>query len=244
MFGFDETIDGVRFAFTDRFGGASTAPYGELNLGYGSGEGADAVTENFRRVASAFEVAPESLVRMNQVHGRDVHVVGPGQESEDVPTADGLVTMRTDVALAARAADCVPVLFADAAAGVVGAAHSGRPGMYRGIVPATVEAMRALGAEDITAVVGPHVCGRCYEVPAELRAEVAERVPVSFAETSWGTPSLDIGAGVRWQLEQAGCRVVDASRCTIENEDLYSYRREGQASGRAAGVVRLVGRPS
>jgi copper oxidase (laccase) domain-containing protein len=101
--------------------------------------------------------------------------------------------------------------------------------------------MRSLGADRITAVVGPHVCGRCYEVPAELRAEVAERVPVAYAETSWGTPSLDIGAGVVWQLEQAGCAVIDAARCTIESDDLYSYRREGPASGRAAGVVRLLG---
>lgn len=241
MFGFDKTIDGVRFAFTDRFGGASQAPYGELNLGYASGDLDEAVTENFRRVAEAFEVAPDRLVRMNQVHGRTVEVVGPGDPS--VPTADGLVTTRDDVALAARAADCVPVLLADAAAGVVGAVHSGRPGLFHGVVPAAVETMRSLGATRITAVVGPHVCGRCYEVPAELRAEVADRVPVAFAETSWGTPSLDIGAGVVRQLEQAGCTVIDAARCTIESGDLYSYRREGPASGRAAGVVRLLERP-
>ena len=236
MFGFDKTIDGVRFAFTDRFGGASTAPYGELNLGYASGDDDDAVTENFGRVAAAFEVDPARLIRMNQVHGREVVVVqGPG-----VPTADGLVTTRSDVALAARAADCVPVLLADGAAGVVGAVHSGRPGLFHGVVPAAVQTMRSLGATRITAVVGPHVCGGCYEVPAELRAEVAERVPVSFAETTWGTPALDIGAGVVWQLEQAGCTVIDAARCTIESDDLYSYRREGRASGRAAGVVRLL----
>lgn len=244
MFGFDQTIHGVRFAFTDRYGGVSRFPYGELNLGYASGDSDEAVTENFRRVAEAFEVAPERLVRMSQVHGSDVHVVGPDDDlTGPVPTADGLVTMRTDVALAARAADCVPILLADRSAGVVGAVHSGRPGLYRGVVPATVEVMRSLGAGRITAVVGPHVCGRCYEVPAGLRAEVAERVPVAYAETSWGTPSLDIGAGVVWQLEQAGCTVVDATRCTIESDELYSYRREGKASGRAAGVVRLLDRP-
>lgn len=241
MFGFDQTIDGVRFAFTDRYGGVSQDPFGELNLGYASGDPDDAVSENFRRVAEAFELAPDRVVRMRQVHGRDVRVVGPDDDpAVAVPTADGLVTTRTDVALAARAADCVPILLADSSAGVVGAVHSGRPGLYRGVVPATVEVMRSLGAEQITAVVGPHVCGRCYEVPADMRAEVADRVPVAYAETSWGTPSLDIGAGVVWQLEQAGCTVVDASRCTIESGDLYSYRREGKTSGRAAGVVRLL----
>jgi purine-nucleoside/S-methyl-5'-thioadenosine phosphorylase / adenosine deaminase len=244
VFGYDQTIHGVRFAFTDRYGGVSRSPYGELNLGYASGDSDEAVTENFRRVAEAFGVAPERLVRMSQVHGSDVHVVGPDDDlAGPVPTADGLVTTRTDVALAARAADCVPILLADRSAGVVAAVHSGRPGLYRGVAPATVEVMRSLGAGRITAVVGPHVCGRCYEVPADLRAEVAERVPVAYAETSWGTPSLDIGAGVVWQLEQAGCTVVDATRCTIESDELYSYRREGKASGRAAGVVRLLDGP-
>lgn len=244
MFGYDEVVEGVRFAFTDRYGGVSQPPYAELNLGTASGDDPDAVRENFRRIAAAFGLAEShQVIRMSQVHGRDVHVVAPGDDPNGpVPTADGLVTTRTDVALAARAADCVPILLADPAAGVVGAVHSGRPGLYAGVAPAAVETMRGLGATDVVAVVGPHVCGRCYEVPAELRDEVAERVPVSSAETSWGTPSLDIGAGVRWQLEQAGCRVVDASRCTIEDEDLFSYRRQGQASGRLAGVVRLMPR--
>lgn len=243
MFSFDQTIDGVRFAFTDRFGGVSRPPYAELNLGAASGDDPDAVEENVRRVADAFGLLPQALVRMSQVHGRDVHVVEPGDDLPgSVPTADALVTTRSDVALAARAADCVPVLLADAGAGVAAAVHSGRPGLYAGVVPAAVQAMRALGAGQVTAVIGPHVCGRCYEVPDQLRAEVAERVPAADAETSWGTPSLDIGAGVRWQLEQLGCTVVDATRCTLESEDLFSYRRQGQASGRLAGVVRLAPR--
>jgi len=244
VFSFDETIDGVRFAFTDRFGGVSKPPYAELNLGTASGDDPDAVRENFRRLAEALGL-PEAhaVVRMSQVHGRDVHVVAAGDDlAGPVPTADGLVTTRADVALAARAADCVPVLLADPAAGVAGAVHSGRPGLFAGVVPATVEAMRGLGAERIVAVIGPHVCGRCYEVPEQMRAEVAERVPASYAETSWGTPALDIGAGVRSQLEEARCRVLDAARCTMENEELYSYRRQGQASGRLAGVVRLATR--
>jgi copper oxidase (laccase) domain-containing protein len=83
------------------------------------------------------------------------------------------------------------------------------------------------------------VCGACYEVPDRLRAEVSALVPESYAETSWGTPALDIGAGVRAQLLAAGCAVVDASRCTLEDEDLFSYRRQGRLSGRLAGLVRV-----
>jgi YfiH family protein len=146
------------------------------------------------------------------------------------------------VVLLVRAADCVPVLLADPSAGVLGAAHAGRAGVAAGVVPATVEAMRDLGATDVTAWVGPHVCGDCYEVPVALRDEVAAAVPETRATTSWGTPSLDLGAGVRAQLEVAGARVVDVSACTRESPDLYSYRRDGAGSGRLAGLIRQVTR--
>jgi copper oxidase (laccase) domain-containing protein len=111
--------------------------------------------------------------------------------------------------------------------------------MYAGVVPATVEAMRALGAGRLTAVLGPYACGKCYEVPEQMRAEVAERVPASYAETSWGTPSIDVAAGVGAQLAELDCEGIDATSCTIESAELYSYRREGAVSGRMAGLVRL-----
>jgi polyphenol oxidase len=243
VFSYDEVLSAVRFAVTDRFGGVSQAPYGELNLG-GSGEDPELIGENFRRIAEAFGVGPEAIVRVSQVHGRDVHVVRPGDELpvRPLPTADAIVTTRSDVVLCVRAADCLPVLLADSAQGVIGAAHSGRPGMYAGVVPATVEAMRDLGAQRITAVLGPHACGRCYEVPAEMRAEIAERVPASYSETSWGTPAIDVAAGVKSQLAELGVEVVDATACTIESENLYSYRREGPVSGRLAGLIKLASR--
>ena len=98
--------------------------------------------------------------------------------------------------------------------------------------------MRDLGATAITAWIGPHVCGRCYEVPQPLQDEVAHVEPVTRATTSWGTPSLDVGAGVVAQLERAEVAIVDLSRCTLESPDLYSYRREGKRSGRQAGLIR------
>jgi YfiH family protein len=239
VFGYDEVLNDARFAFTDRFGGVSQPPYGELNLAASNGDDADAVAENYRLLAAEFGLGPDAVVRVSQVHGRDVHVVRSGDvlPAGPMPRADALVTTRDDVVLCVRAADCLPVLLA--ADGVVGAAHSGRKGMYNGVVPAAVEAMRDLGAGRITAVLGPYACGSCYEVPADMRAEVAERVPASYAETSWGTPSIDVAAGVRSQLEELGVEVVDATRCTIESEDLYSYRREGPISGRMAGLVTL-----
>jgi YfiH family protein len=170
------------------------------------------------------------------VHGADVAVVGDASAAE-LPQVDALVTRTPGVALVVRAADCVPVLLADVARGIVGAAHAGRPGLVAGVVPAALAAMRDLGAEAISAWVGPHVCGACYEVPEQMRADVAAVVPEAYAETSWGTASVDVGAGVLAQLRAAGVEVVDASRCTREDEDLYSYRRQGVESGRLAGVV-------
>jgi hypothetical protein len=107
-----------------------------------------------------------------------------------------------------------------------------------GVVTATVSRRRGLGATNLTAWIGPHVCGACYEVPADLQAEVDGVVPGTAAVTSWGTPSLDLGAGARSQLEAAGVSVVDVSRCTVESPDLYSYRRDGRSAGRIAGLVR------
>ncbi len=120
---------------------------------------------------------------------------------------------------------------------MVGAAHCGRPGLVAGVVPAVVEAMRERGAADPQAWIGPHVCGRCYEVPARLQDEVAALVPESRATTSWGTPSLDLGAGVRAQLDAAGVPHHSVDRCTREDDDLWSYRRDGEAAGRQGGLV-------
>ncbi|MEU8226468.1 peptidoglycan editing factor PgeF [Kribbella sp. NPDC048915] len=240
MFGYDEELPAARVAFTDRYGGVSKPPYGELNLGSASGPDADAVIANFRLIADEFGVPAQNVVRVSQIHGRDVQVVGPDDDLpiEPMPRADGIVTTRADVVLAVRAADCLPVLLSGD--GVIGAAHSGRKGMYVGVVPATVDAMRGLGASRITAVLGPYACGRCYEVPAEMRAEVAARVPASYSETSWGTPAIDVAAGVRAQLAELDVDIIDATACTIESPDLYSYRREGSESGRLAGLIRRV----
>jgi YfiH family protein len=229
----------VDLAFTDRHGGVSRAPFDSLNLALTGPDPEASRAENLRLVLTDF--APGAvLADLRQVHGDTVHVVtGRTSPGATPPDADGIVTAEPDVVLMVRAADCVPVLLADAAAGVVGAAHAGRLGLAAGVVLRTVERMRELGASEVTAWVGPHVCGACYEVPAELQREVGAVVPASVATTSWGTPALDLGAGVRAQLEDAGVAVVDVARCTRESRDLYSFRRDGERAGRLAGLVRL-----
>lgn len=254
MFAYQETRGRVDVAFTDRHGGVSGGPYASLNLAASGGDDPAATEENIRRVTTAFAgtagtagtsgttggaAVASLLVRMHQVHGSDVTVVDAGSAARPVPVSDGLVTVTAGVMLMVRAADCVPVLLADVDRGVIGAAHAGRPGMVAGVVANTVTAMRGLGAQVITGWVGPHVCGRCYEVPEQMRADVTRVVPEAYAETSWGTPAVDIGRGVLAQLDAAGVRVVDAARCTIEDEDLFSYRRQGARSGRLGGLIRI-----
>ncbi|WP_418956561.1 peptidoglycan editing factor PgeF [Streptomyces tritici] len=240
MIGRHDLTSGAHFAFTDRWGGVSAAPYEELNLGGAVGDDPEAVRSNRARAAAALGLDPAHVVWMNQVHGADVAVIDrdwtPGTA---LPPVDALVTDRRDVALAVLTADCVPVLLADPVAGVVAAAHAGRPGMVAGVVPAAVEAMVGLGAEParITARTGPAVCGRCYEVPERMRDEVAAVRPEARAETSWGTPAVDVAAGVHAQLEALGVRDRRASDvCTLESGDHFSYRRD-RTTGRLAGYV-------
>jgi len=203
----------------------------------------DRADDDIRAAALAAVAAATGAdpVIMRQVHGADVALTGTPVAVEP-PVCDALVATTRGVALLARAADCVPVLLGDAEAGVVAAVHAGRPGLAAGVVPAAIARMRDLGAQRLTAWVGPHVCGACYEVPAEMRDEVAAIIPEARSTTSWGTPSLDLGAGVRAQLGAAGVtdvRVVD--RCTREDPDFPSYRRDGDDATRFAGVIWMHG---
>jgi YfiH family protein len=233
------TPSGAHFAFTDRWGGVSAAPYDTLNLGGAVGDDPAAVRANRELAAKTLGLAPDAVRWMNQVHGREVVVADGPWPGGEPPEADGVVTAAGGLALAVLTADCVPVLLADPVAGVAGAAHAGRPGLLAGVVPATVEAMRGLGADParIVARTGPAVCGLCYEVPAGMRDEAERTVPGSGAVTREGTPAIDIPRGVRAQL--AACGVTDVASspvCTRESRDHFSYRREG-TTGRQASYV-------
>ncbi|MBO8186085.1 peptidoglycan editing factor PgeF [Streptomyces spirodelae] len=238
MIAAQETVSGAHFAFTDRWGGVSAAPYEELNLGGAVGDDPEAVRANRERAARALGLSPDEVVWMHQVHGRDVAVVDR-PFGADAPPVDGVVTARRGLALAVLTADCTPVLLADPVAGVAGAAHAGRPGVLAGVVGATVARMAALGAEPerIIARTGPAVCGACYEVPEQMRAEVAAAVPEAYATTRQGTPAVDMAAGVRAQLARAGvARCGQSSVCTLESDDHFSYRRD-KTTGRLASYV-------
>jgi YfiH family protein len=245
VFLLDEQVGEVRVAFTDRHGGLSEGTAASLDLGTRGAGDPDLVTGNFRRLAGALGVDVGQLVTMRQVHGD--RVVALDAVPASPPAADALVTRTRGLVLLARAADCVPVVLADPAAGVAAVAHAGRVGMSAGVVPAVVAAARDLGAgRGLRAWIGPRVCGRCYEVPERMRAEVARIEPESWSTTSWGTPALDVAAGVLAQLRRLGVPAVDIAdplgpdrACTIESDDLFSYRRQGPHAGRQAGLVHL-----
>jgi polyphenol oxidase len=237
-----ELAPGVLVMFTGRSGGVSAAPYDTLNVGGGVGDDAAAVEANRCRIAQACG-AGGRLTWVRQVHGTtvaDARAAWPAGLGP--PEADAIFTDAPGQVLGVIVADCAPVLLADPLARIVGAAHAGREGMAAGVIAETVGAMSAAGADParMHAVIGPHICGGCYEVPDEMRARVAGSVPEASCLTSKGTPGIDIGTGIEAQLARAGVRMVTADeRCTAETPDLYSYRRDGR-TGRFAGLIWLA----
>lgn len=231
----------IRRVTTTRAGGVSAPPFDTFNLGDHVGDDPGAVAANRERLRTAIGLGAntgEGIVWMNQVHGDRVVVV---DEPLDVPVdkTDALVTTRRRLALAVVTADCVPVLMSDARAGVVAAVHAGRVGAQIGVVPRTVEAMRALGAhpEDISALLGPAVSGRNYEVPEAMAAEVEAALPGSRTTTVDNTAGLDLRAGIARQLRGLGITAIDVDpRCTVEDRNLFSHRRDAP-TGRLASLV-------
>ena len=241
---------GVRVAFTGRGGGVSEPPYASLNMGTGSGDSEHAVGRNRQLVAGACGLAPDRMTWMRQVHGADVRRVhdpaesGPAARAAagSVLSCDASFTSVPGLALGVLSADCPGVLLADPEAGIVGAAHSGRAGTALGVVPALVHAMTGAGADParMRAIIGPGICGACYEVPGPMWDAVAAVVPGAGCVTRAGTPGLDLRSGLAAQLAAAGVRQVRSDpRCTAEDPDLYSYRRDGR-TGRFAGLVWLA----
>jgi YfiH family protein len=230
----------VRRVVSTRAGGASRGAYSTFNLSAGVGDDPQAVRANRARLSRELGVP---VVFLEQVHGTTVATVDtvPDPGAADIPATDAVVTALPGVGVAVLAADCVPVLLADPRAGVVGAAHAGRVGAAAGVLPATVAAMERLGAHaaDIEVLLGPAVCGGCYEVPAPMRAEVDRRLPGSAVRTRKGTAGLDLRAGLYHQLTALGvARVGGDPRCTVEDRDLYSHRRQ-PGTGRQAAITWL-----
>jgi polyphenol oxidase len=174
----------IRRVTTTRAGGVSAPPFDTFNLGDHVGDDPAAVAANRKRLAAAIGLGADRVVWMNQVHGDRVEVIN-GPRKAAVADTDALVTSTPRLALAVVTADCVPVLLADARAGVIAAVHAGRVGARDGVVARAVEAMVAAGAHapDISALLGPAVSGPNYEVPAAMADEVEAALPGSRTTT-------------------------------------------------------------
>lgn len=170
------SVPQVRHGFFMRLGGVSTGIYWGLNIGIGSSDDRAAVQENRRRAMAALDLPGEALCTLYQIHSAEVETVQDPFEPKALPRADGMVTNRPGLALGIATADCAPVLFADAEAGVIGACHAGWKGAFGGVIEGTIARMETLGAKRsrIAAALGPCIHQSSYEVGPEFQARFVE----------------------------------------------------------------------
>ena len=212
--------------FTDRRGGSSLGAYESLNFGFHVGDDPAAVTSNRSSIPNA--------QFMNQVHGDKVVVIDELLATD--PTCDAMITTKTGISLAVMVADCIPLLLISREA--VAAVHVGRAGLINKVAIKTLHQMRTMGAIDVHAIIGPSICGRCYEVPFEMQQDVIANHPRAFSTTHKGTPGLDLPAALIADLVAEGVSYEASSICTME-DDLYFSHRKHNPTGRFAGVVSL-----
>ena len=226
-----KVLDNIPHGFLGRVGGVSTGIYESLNCSLGSDDVRENVLENRRRGVAAI-MPNAALARVYQVHSPDVITVTGPIDQDNPPKADALVTDRPNILLAVQTADCVPVLFADRQAGVVGAAHSGWKGAFTGVNESTIAAMEALGAsrERIVCAIGPCIAQKSYEVDAGFFRRFADADPANerfFSDGKAGHHQFDIEGYVAARLAAAGIITVE---CLGEDtysqpERFFSYRR-------------------
>jgi len=245
-------LPGIRHGWFTREGGVSGGLYQSLNTGYGSKDDRANVTENRGRIADAMKVGRDRLVTLYQVHSPDVVEVTEPWAWQDNPEADALVTRVPGIALGTSHADCGPVLFADAEARVIGAAHAGWKGAFTGVLEATVDAMVRLGSRrgDIMATLGPTISAAAYEVGPEFVArfrEAGEDVRRWFVPSHRdGHAMFDLPGYIVFRLERAGVMASSLGLCTCSDEErFFSYRRmtlRGEADyGRHLAAIVLEG---
>ncbi|MCM2563303.1 peptidoglycan editing factor PgeF [Lutimaribacter sp. EGI FJ00015] len=243
-----DALRGTQHGFFARGGGASSGVFAGLNCGQGSSDQAEIVAINRARVAAAVNVPSERLVTVNQVHS--ARALALDSPPDPRPAADGMATATPGLALGVLTADCQPVLFADPDNGVIGAAHAGWRGALDGVLEATIDAMESLGAarDTITAVIGPTISQRAYEVGPELLDEFMTDDPDNhrfFANGDGDRYLFNLPAFGLHRLREAGVGHAEWTRhCTYSDPGrFFSYRRAthtGAADyGRLISVIRL-----
>lgn len=220
----------MKYSFTNRTGGVSTGAFASLNFGLHVGDDSTAVRSN-RKVLQE-RLGPVQF--MSQEHGNRIALIESVIEID--PVADSLVTGIPGISLAVQVADCIPLLISSKEA--VAAVHVGRKGLVNGVALRTLELMRDMGATSISAIIGPAICGKCYEVSEDIFNEVVELHPSAAVKRGDGTFALDLPSALIKVLENEGVSVSQEGNCTVEDPQLFSYRRDG-VTGRQAGVISL-----
>ncbi|MBX9992438.1 peptidoglycan editing factor PgeF [Phreatobacter oligotrophus] len=225
-------LPGIRHAFFTREGGVSEGLYASLNAGLGSADQPERVRENRRRMAETLGVGPDALISCYQIHSDLVVVAERPHDGGERPKADAVVTKVPGIACGVASADCGPVLFADAEAGVVGAAHAGWKGAIGGILEATIVAMEKLGADRsrIRTAIGPLIRQPSYEVSqafVDQFRSADEAYGRFFAPGKPGHAQFDLPGFIAHRLTAAGVAAVDDLGLDTypDEQRFYSYRR-------------------
>ena len=238
-----------RHGFFTRKGGASSGVFEGLNCGYGSSDQTEVVAINRLKVAEAMGVDVSEIATVHQVHSADVVTICAESDTETTK-ADSMVTATPGKCLAILTADCQPVLFSDADAGVIGAAHAGWKGAINGVLEATVQAMENLGADRsrIKAAIGPSISQKAYEVGPEFFATFLERESNNARFFKPGTGDrhhFDLPAYGTYRLKAAGLSAIEwIGACTYSDPSrFFSYRRSVHSKeadyGRLISTIRL-----
>lgn len=245
----------VRHGFSTRLGGVSTLRHtASMNLAFGRGDSEDVVMRNLELFGEALEIDPRTAVSLPQIHSDDVIYVtedmrGFGYYTETSLKCDGYVTDTRDIALGVKTADCVPILLADKAAGVICAIHAGWRGTAAGICARSVEKMLSLGAkkENIYAAIGPSICKCCFEIGEDVAEQLRKIAPMSgliIPSMSDKTKYFADLPGINREiLRHAGIKPenIDFSGlCTCCNDDVFhSHRKTGGVRGTMLALISL-----
>lgn len=225
-------LSSIRHGFFTRNGGHSTGLYDSLNCGFGSGDDLAIVAKNREYVAKQLGTTASQLVSAYQIHSPTVITLNATWTRETTQEADALVTSTSGIALGILTADCVPILFADPTAKIIGAAHAGWKGAYSGVVENTVAAMEAIGAsrKNILATIGPAIEQKSYEVGPEFKERLEQQHPEN---SQFFIPSpkaehhrFNLKGYVSRQLTNAGIthNILENDTCS-EEDTFFSFRR-------------------
>ncbi len=224
----------IREFFTSRHGGVSSGRFADFNLALHVADDPMAVTANREILAKALGLTSDRIFYMDQVHGNEIAFIERSRPSTQIPKVDALITAESGTALVVLVADCIPLLFRSPKA--IAAVHVGRAGLIKGIVEATIARLISLGSKvnDISAAIGPSICGNCYEVSSDIYLDVITKYPATA--TNPKKHCLDLPAGVISILDGYEIDYSRENSCTVHGENFFSYRRDG-ITGRQSGVI-------